>query len=534
MTIAATGDFFSISFPLSGEIIKPSFDLGLKPAFKLFQEVELAPPGHVIRVQWQAALGATVAEVNPAELLVRAAVVEEAMPDMPVEVQNNFAKIKIPAGKRVRRLLLNDLKLILAEDDKRTIRNSSDLPQVDGQPTRLVVGWQPAQFSVPAVGARGGNPPVLTGARYQNNVLNLPDIEATTITLGITRGSLPEEFSPLAISVGGVSGTAAIVSRDIELVNPAGKKLFALPGEYPADAAAASVQLGQFVQESLNEALGKSELLDINFRLRGKAPGKAGINQASISGALVRTFTGIGTTNLAGEPALGDPTANPPVLTGGKPLAAEVPAAARGDLTVRYEGLRILETVSDDFPSGAVSGAVVGETAVIRNFSPAAFNDIAIGRIGLVGRAPEECELSVAVVDWSNGVAGKTLGAPGVVTVPPASKIGIVWVELKNLPPPKGAIALSVRANRGRFLWASTDRPLLRVAIYDPDPGNRPLNWGGVEFLRIAKEMLDAKNTVHLPGKVFPTAMLRDRLPLLDSPLFLKVDITDLELRYKR
>jgi hypothetical protein len=80
----------------------------------------------------------------------------------------------------------------------------------------------------------------------------------------------------------------------------------------------------------------------------------------------------------------------------------------------------------------------------------------------------------------------------------------------------------------GRFFWAGAERPLVRVAIHDPDPAGRPLLLGTTTLQAVqAQEQ-------HLPGFVLPAAAFRKTAPLLRSDLFLTVDLSDLTLRYAR
>jgi hypothetical protein len=91
-----------------------------------------------------------------------------------------------------------------------------------------------------------------------------------------------------------------------------------------------------------------------------------------------------------------------------------------------------------------------------------------------------------------------------------------------------GPVGLRARANRGRFFWAAAgDHPAVLVAIRDADPGGRPLQIGSTSVPVAAAVVEHAKFS-------FPAAAFRGTFPLLSSPLFLTVEVSDLTLRYSR
>jgi hypothetical protein len=105
------------------------------------------------------------------------------------------------------------------------------------------------------------------------------------------------------------------------------------------------------------------------------------------------------------------------------------------------------------------------------------------------------------------------------------------WAELPpGLDLSRGNVGVSARAARGRFLWASDGaRPLVKLAIHDPDPGGRPLRLNGqaIHAVRTAEQE-------HMPARNLPPALFRALSPTFDSPLFLTVELSDLALRYAR
>jgi hypothetical protein len=86
-----------------------------------------------------------------------------------------------------------------------------------------------------------------------------------------------------------------------------------------------------------------------------------------------------------------------------------------------------------------------------------------------------------------------------------------------------------VRATKGRFFWVSREQPLIRIAVFDLDPAGRTLSLGGTKVQEVNDDQ------THLPGFSFPASVFKNSARLMwDSSLFLKVDVSDLTLRYPR
>ncbi len=506
-----------------------------------FQVVDIAPPGHAIRVTWQPVPGATGVEVTTAELRISPEVVTQSLGDLLVRStdSNTQHEVTIPAGKLIRALLLKGLKTPIQIGDTQEdvpLRSSADLRSVN---RRLIVTipdpattWTPPLYSVPAVSGRGMLPPALVGASFEapagDGLLTLPDLRASKIRLTIVEGEFPENFQPRSATISSVTGTAALPARDLVLISATGEAAWAFPGEFPAQAPPAFVDLRFALEAALNAALAAGQPLDVTWFLRGEAPGNAGIAFDGARGFVVREFPGVLRTSVDGVERRLD-------IQGS--LADEQPASARADLTVRYDGIRILESVSDVVPAsnGGVNGIVVRDQTVTHTLAPQALSNMAVARIGLIGRAPVETELSVQLVDLSTGGAGVPLGPPGVLRVQADAAIGTVWVEIPELSLPAVPLGIAVRANLGRFFWAANPAPLVRIAIYDPDPGGRPLRLADTTVLHVTRhELQAASNTLHLPAFELPAAAFRSSAPSWESDLFLTVDLSDLVLRYQR
>jgi len=68
----------------------------------------------------------------------------------------------------------------------------------------------------------------------------------------------------------------------------------------------------------------------------------------------------------------------------------------------------------------------------------------------------------------------------------------------------------------------------VKIALYDDNPSLQPVLLNGETLVQAGAE------EIHLPGFSFPTAPFAGTSPLLESLLFLTVDLSDLELRYDR
>lgn len=514
---------------LAAEASETALGLALEQAgvFSIGSEtlpaVNVAGPGHAIRVNWAPVLGANRALVTVAPVRIGVAVVEETLGDLTFRTAGKSWEITIPGGKRVFSLTLYDLKKI---GSGTPITSSGNLPAEH----RLVIspyeGSQPGapRYSVPPVGRRGLLPPSLAGATFSNRVLKLPNLPASKIRLSLVTGQFPEDFTEQDFSLDRVTGVSAVFPTDLELVDQAGTVLWAFPGEYPPNNPPSDLDLRVNLESALNDRINAGQPTDLTFHLRGQAPGKAGFS-FSLRGGLVRDYTGVRTLDLEGDPS-------PFPLAGETPLPEETPSAATGDLTVTYRGLRILEELSDVLPAGgAVDGAIVTTEPVVRVFPPRAFSGMSLARIGIIGRAPADCELSVRAVRLAGHYIASVAGTLGVMRISASNTLKTHWLDLPTNDVFSGEnIGLSLHASVGRFFWVmAEDRPLVKLAIFDPDPADRPLRIDGSVLINITRP-----DRIHLPKHAFPESRFRSQPPVLDSSLFLTVDISDLALRYAR
>ncbi|PCK04699.1 MAG: hypothetical protein COA42_18900, partial [Alteromonadaceae bacterium] len=122
------------------------------------------------------------------------------------------------------------------------------------------------------------------------------------------------------------------------------------------------------------------------------------------------------------------------------------------------------------------------------------------------------------------------------------SAIALHWFKLDQQPALNLPLGIRLRCNIGRFFWAGNNdstsdqdpEPLLRLAIYDDDPGDESIHLNnpvGTNNTVIARgDQLPFSAQKHS----FPQAQFRQFLPEITSNLFLTVDIADLTLRYAR
>jgi hypothetical protein len=476
-------------------------------------------------VHWAPVAGATAAEVDEAAgVAVTPVTTYPALGTLSTtQHDDNAVDVTIPGGGRISSLTLTGLK----QGGGGELVSSGGLQGAAGGALRLAVsavdaGGQVRPLCVvPALGARGVLPAPLTGATFASRVLELPDVRATKLRLSLVRGDEPQSLSGVPTRVGGVQGTATLISSGLTLKGPDGTAVWSSPAELPA--AGQVVSLATRLRLALNAALAAGTPPDVTFLLTG-APGmRAGVATSALHGALVRAASAIPPIVLEGDAV--------PLALGDGPLAAEAPASAVADVTLTYAGIRLHDVVRDPLPAapGGVAGAVVGETAVVRALPPAALDGPPLVRAAPVGRAPEGCSLSVRLVDLSAGPPGVPLGAPGAVELPASPALAAPWVELPQVQASGVPVGIAVRATSGRFLWAAAGdgTPLLRLAVSDPDPGGRPVKLGGSVLVTLTETELQAR------ALALPAAALHGA-PAFSSDLFCTLELADLTLRYAR
>lgn len=479
----------------------------------------VATPGFAHTIRWQGVTGATDAEVEEANVFLAPAMVSETQQEVSFGNDGGWV-VTVPSGKRVKALTLSGLKRssgveITDSDGLAELKLAVSFPPVQGG------GWDSPRFAVPPVGAEGMVPRTLTGATFKNRVLTLNDaVPAAKVRVSLVTGGEPRDFATQAADISKIHLRTETAARNIKLVGPDGNTLWQLP-EYDPQAPSTDVDIRAALELALKAKVQNNQPLEATFTVSADAPAEAIVGFRRIAGAVLRVQEGIVRAELNGDSVQ---------LDIGGALADERPSSVTGDLTITYAGIRILENASDEPPeaNAAVSGAIATASGVLKTFPPAALEGITPARIGIIGRAPEECELSLEFVSVNGGVAGSPVGPPAVLTLSTDNEIRTRWVDVPSGVALSGPLGLRVRANRGRFFWVTREQPLARIAIHDPNPGSRPLFIGATKL----KEIVETNS--HEPGFRFPVAVFRNAAPALRSDLFLTVDISDLTLRYAR
>jgi hypothetical protein len=208
-------------------------------------------------------------------------------------------------------------------------------------------------------------------------------------------------------------------------------------------------------------------------------------------------------------------------------LSSEAPTRASAHLSVRYRGIRLLADATG-VPSGPFAGVVVDQRSTLHVLPSDQLAGRALARVGLFGCADAACELSITPVDLTAGPPGRPLGPPGVVRLPASTRFSWIWAELPgSLAGP--AVGLSVRANQGRFLWASGAVPLVRLAVHDDDPAGLAVRVRGATLCTLTEA-----TPLSVAGIALPAGAFQGAVPTLESALFARIELGDLTLEYAR
>lgn len=502
---------------------------------------EAVPAGGLVRsVRWEGISGATRVELDgpsgesawsPPKGAVRITPYPtiEDIKGLTFADDGHHKLISNPGKKPLHRLTLKGLKKAGEREPVYTSRRDLETKSaLNGKKLRLLVSirgsasdeWIPT-FAIPEVPRRGVMPAMLLGATFDSRVLTLPYAVSGQIRLSLVENSAIEDFSTVNLELEAVDAQAEYAPRDLELIGPAGQVLWGMPGPLLLSSPPIDVDVRVHLEAALQQVLKESRPLEAALTLKGAARSTVHLQFNSPSGAVLREHAEVTRVTLAGEPA---------VLDLGKPLAQTAPTSAAAGIFVRYDGLRLLVPFADAVPPGRspVSGHVVTGTPVVRRLPPTALDHQDVARVGLIGRAPEPCELEVHLIHQHGTVPGGPMGPPGILALDPSSEVGIAWAELPPRAVPVGPAAISVRARRGRFYWASAEQPLVRIAVRDAAPQPQPLFLNDDVLARVGKDGLE------LSGHNLPAAAFAGAAPVLRSDLFLTVDVTGLTLRYAR
>jgi hypothetical protein len=470
----------------------------------------LAPDGYDLSSSWAGVAGASSVEVSPAPLSITPLPREVVRGPVPIVAAAGGYQASAD-GAPVRALGLAGL----ASGD----RKLGDADDLAAAGLRLVVAVSSAGAWVPAYAAPGaGLPPGIAAAAFAAGVLHLPDPALGTFLVLLTTGT-SAPFPPAPITLSGLTLTTLTRASDVAAVLD-GATVWSAQGTL---AGTVRTDLAAMARLALSKGLaGSGPGLPIRLQLTSTIPADVELTWSGVHGTLVRTVSQPITVALAGDPLAMALTPSPP---------GEPPASVSADVTLTYLGIRLHDSV-DERPTsdGPARGPVVGDDPVIRRLPPAALDGSRPVRIGLVGRAVEDAELTVTLV----GPAGQPVAPAGTVAVVRSPSIGTVWADLPSPTTVSVPIGVAVRATRGVFLWVADPDPLVRIAVADPQPGDRPVLCDAAPLPASVAPAEGKPQPVLTRRVALPPDGFGGRLPVLSSRLFVTIRFDQLSLRYPR
>ncbi len=468
--------------------------------------------------------GATDVDIVQASVSVGPYVLTKSV-SLAVTAGSTTADVTIPAGVSLASVTLDGLKVQDPADGTKQIALASN-SDLSGLGMFLVVsiqdasgGWTPFA-TAPAMGTVGMLPRALKPVSLQSKLLRLPAFAGSKCRFQVATGSDPQSFTPQPIAIAStITAQTNVTPSNLQLTGPDNAVLWSFPGVMPDGTPMATVDFGAALKRALKQSLGVPPAL--KFTLSASSAASAGIASQRISGAFLRVVPGSPVVTLSGDPvavAIPDPA-----------LDANAPSSASAGVRVKYAGIRILPAINDQVPAGGTAqGVIVGSSPVVRTLPPQCLGGLAVAKIGVIGRAPEACSLTVQLVDMSSGAPGGPVGKPGIVKLDASDNIATVWADMPASPAPAGPVAVSVSCSQGRFYWVKADQPLTRLAVVDPDPAGRPIKIGTATLTAV-----DQADQTIKPGAI-PSAGFASTPPQLSSELFATVTFSNLTLRYAR
>jgi hypothetical protein len=471
----------------------------------------LAPDGLDLSGSWAAVAGATSVEVTAAQLMVSPLAREVVRSGVPISAVAGGYQASSD-GSPVRALGLAGLA-----SGSRQISTDGDLAAAG---LRLVVAVPLDGSWIPAYGAPGdGLPTGVQPATLAAGVLHLRDVALASMLVYLTgSGSMP--FTPAPISLTGLSMTTLARPSDVA-ATLGGAPVWSAPGPLMK---ATGTDLSASARIALTAALASpGAALPVPLRLTWSGAGDVDVTWPGPHGALLRTVASPVVVTLTGDPR--------PMILAPAP-AAEQPGSVTADITLTYLGVRLHDAVDEQpVSAGPPRGPIVGSDPVLRRLAPTALNGSRPAAIGLVGRAAEDADLTISLVDPS----GHPVAPAGTVSVAAAPDIATVWAPLPASAAITGPVTVSVRATRGVFLWVADPDPLVRVAVAADDPLGRPVLLDGAALAAIdGTQLAAATRPSAARGITLPAAAFAGRLPVLSSRLFVRVRFDRLTLRYLR
>jgi hypothetical protein len=503
---------------------------GLVQSFgALLEPLDVGPTAKTVPFAWGRLAGIDGAEVPRTSLTIAPPYASRTDPGislgaLPSRIDAGQLVVDVPSERRIRSLHIADL-----ETDESTPVPLGSVGCLGSRTLSVSAADASGAFAspvvcVPSVRAKGQVPETLTGGGFQDRVLTLPDVAGRKLRIALVTGSTPDEFEPVPIKAGTVTGWAAPIPRDLTVTGPDGAVLWAFPGELLPGSARAEIDLTVGLQGAIDALIASGATVSGAVSITAKYPARIHVARPQIRGSFLRGIPGTTKIDLDGSPV------STPLE--GEPLPTVEPTSVVGDVRVAYAGIRVAE-ISDLLPVGrAFEGVVVGSEPVVRSLPPEALRGQRVARLGVIGRAASPADLTVQLVDPTLATR-PAIAPPAVVSLPPqpsSADVAVVWVDLPDPVEIAGPVGVSVTATKGSFLWVADPEPRIRIAVIDPDPGGRPILLAGRTLLTLDSSELIVGRAA-LPAPAFGGGI--DSLDLA-SALFCTLELTDLELRYAR
>lgn len=413
---------------------------------------------------------------------------------------------------------------------------TADQPFSPSASARLVIaipnaqtGWLPI-YAVPHIG-RASTPRLYAGATMSGATVQLPhDMQPIDkVRVSVVENFAGEGERVLTSAISSASARVKNLPDNLTVTNQIdATTIFTQDGLYLDDTPHTPLKLISHGQAAFEKQLAAHEPLRFQWRAAAKTGTAFSYAWQPLRGVLRRTFAGVTRAEVHGEAQT-----LPLDLTGG-PLDAEQPSMVTADLTVTYAGLRLLARLNEDLPptAGNIRGRIVGTEPVSRGLLDEEIARYPVARIGLIGRAPVACELSVwlapAQLPGRAAQSSSPLTDPGVIQLAASPDLRVIWVDLPQVITHAGPLTVQVRANSGRFFWVADPEPRLKLAVRDPEPNRRPVLMQG----RPLVEMTAPR--IHYPRVALAADLFTNRPPVLTSELFVTVELADVTLHYAR
>jgi len=494
---------------------------------RLVEPTEVGTDGIEFPFSWAPVAGSERLEVDPLELEVSAAdedFVGFPLGLVPVTQEAGGLRISVPGAPPLRGLTFDSLHEAL-DDAPRLVPDGF----TRDSRRHLIVrrrdpasgGWGAPELAVPPLPASGAVPRRLVGASMPATTLRLPDL-AGPLLVQLATGDSPESFEIAALALTDVRAWAAPVAKDLRVVGPDGAVLWSFPGDFTSTATMrGDVTVGvAAAMERLRAAGGP---ISGALRVVSDRPARIRLRLADVDGAIVRTLPGTTAVSLEGEPTV--------IEVPGPPLDAAGPSSATAGLTLTYLGERVAD-ISDRLPEhDAVSGVVVQADPVVRDLPPEALTGATVTRIGVVGFAAVPTAVTIGLAARADPT--RTIGTSAVIRPAPSSLWDVVWVRLPEPVTVTEPVVVRVSASEGRFHWAAEPEPLVRIVVEDPHPAGRLVVFGppGGQLSTLASLTDQA---LRLPRAALPPEAFRGGSLTVASALLCTVELTDIELRYRR